>query len=68
LKTHPHIPIEVVVASVESGASTVAASWGVEVATDTLIPNLFDGELDLRVVAGMKGMKTAVVLRGSAVM
>jgi hypothetical protein len=65
LKTHPHIPIEVVVASVESGDSTVAASWGVEVATDTLIPNLFDGELDLRVVAGMK---TAVVLRGSAVM
>jgi protein deglycase len=38
---------EVAVASVEPGAATVAASWGVKLAADALIADLADAEFDL---------------------
>jgi protein deglycase len=38
---------EVAVASVEPGAATVAASWGVKLAADALIADLADTEFDL---------------------
>lgn len=38
---------EVAVASVEPGATTVAASWGVRLAADALIADLADAEFDL---------------------
>jgi hypothetical protein len=38
---------EVAVASVEPGATAVAASWGVKLAADALIVDLADAEFDL---------------------
>jgi 4-methyl-5(b-hydroxyethyl)-thiazole monophosphate biosynthesis len=37
----------VAVASVEPGAATVAASWGVKLAADALLADLADDEFDL---------------------